>query len=159
MGLYKCPRCELNYVREEDAVCDVCKRQGKGGRDEAEELQNMCAECGENKALLGQDICAYCLGERKRREKLDSLMERPSGDIDIDLELDEIDVPTNSDIPSEDLQEIHKEFGDNDEDELDEDEPEEEFDDFDSDFSDLEEFDAEDSFDDDEDELTDDDDY
>ena len=30
MGFIKCPRCELNYIREEEQYCSVCKREMKG---------------------------------------------------------------------------------------------------------------------------------
>lgn len=120
MGLKKCPRCELNYMQEDEKYCNVCARQMKGERDDSEE--QLCSECGENRALKGRDLCAYCLGEKKRREKLEALMDRPA-EMGMELtQLDEIDVPTNTDIPSEDLQEIHKEFGDEEEAPLEEEE-------------------------------------
>lgn len=135
MGLVKCPRCELNYMQDTEQVCDVCRKQMKGVRDEPEDTGNLCAECGENLALKGREYCAYCLGEIKRRQKLDALMEQ-TADMETEIdELDEIDVPSDSDIPSEDLQEINREFGDiDDEDdeeaELDEDAPVDEEDSF-----------------------------
>ncbi|MDL2217862.1 hypothetical protein LJC27_04315 [Christensenellaceae bacterium OttesenSCG-928-M15] len=115
MALRKCPKCELNYIRDEETYCNVCKRDMKGGVDEAEE--HICAECGENKALSGQDFCAYCLTDKKRREKLEKLMEKPSL-LEMDMEqLDEIEVvPLENDIPEEDLNDIQEEFGDGKED-------------------------------------------
>ncbi len=114
MGLHKCPRCELNYIRDDEKYCNVCRRQMKGESDDAEEMQNLCLECGENPAVAGQELCGYCLSERRRREKMETLMDQPT-QIAMDMtQLDEIDVPLSSDIPSEDLQEIHKEFGDDD---------------------------------------------
>lgn len=111
MGLRKCPRCELNYIRDDEKVCSVCRRQMKGETDDNEDMQNICIECGENPAIAGQELCAYCLSERRRREKMENLMEQPTP-IAMDMtQLDEIDVPLATDIPSEDLQEIHKEFG------------------------------------------------
>ena len=112
MGLHKCPRCELNYIRDDEKYCNVCRRQMKGEADDSEDMQNICLECGENPALAGQELCGYCMSERRRREKMETLMEQPTP-IAMDMtQLDEIDVPLSSDIPSEDLQEIHKEFGD-----------------------------------------------
>ncbi len=29
MGLRKCPRCELNYIRDDEKLCDVCSRKGR----------------------------------------------------------------------------------------------------------------------------------
>lgn len=115
MGLVKCPRCELNYIQGDEQFCNICRRSMKGEKDEVEELQNICLECGENRALKGKEYCAYCLGERKRREKLEALLDTPA-EMDVELtQLDEIDMPTNSDIPSEDLQELDEEFGDDEE--------------------------------------------
>ena len=34
MGLRKCPRCELNYIRDDEQLCNVCKRHMKGGADD-----------------------------------------------------------------------------------------------------------------------------
>lgn len=137
MGLLKCPRCELNYMRDTERYCDVCRKEMKGEVTEQEEMNNLCAECGENEAIKGQDYCAYCLNELRRREKLDKMMEQPA-QIEMDMaQLDEIDVPNVAGIPSEDLQEIHKEFGD-DEDLDGEEEDAEEIDDF---FESLEDLD------------------
>jgi len=116
MRLRKCPRCELNYIREDEKYCNICRREMKGEAD-VEEVQ-LCNECGENPVSPGKEYCSYCLREIQRREKLEKMMERPSTeeltDIDVD-ELDEIDMPISGDIPSEELQEIHREFGDNEE--------------------------------------------
>jgi len=113
MRLRKCPRCELNYIREEEKFCNICRREMKGEAD-TDEVQ-LCNECGENPVVPGKEYCTYCLRELQRREKLEKMMERPAADelndIDVD-ELDEIDMPMNGDIPSEELQEIHREFGD-----------------------------------------------
>ena len=34
MGFIKCPRCELNYIREEEQYCPVCKREMRGEEQE-----------------------------------------------------------------------------------------------------------------------------
>jgi len=126
MRLRKCPRCELNYIKEDEKLCNVCRREIKG-EDDGDELQRLCAECGENPPMIGHDLCSYCIRERQRREKLDKLMERAPSEtiVDIDVDgLDEIDMPANGEIPSEELQEIHRELGvgDGDDDAFEEDE-------------------------------------
>ena len=127
--LRKCPRCELNYIRDDEKYCNVCRRDMKGEVD-TDDLQTICIECGENLAAPGKELCTYCLRERQRREKLEKLMERPSADelTDMDVDqLDEIDMPISADIPTEELQEIHREFGDEvDDDSSDKDEAEDE---------------------------------
>lgn len=116
MALRKCPRCELNYIKEDEKYCNVCRRNMKFEPDDADDM-NLCLECGENPPLKGKDLCAYCYNEKRRREKLEKLMEKPAS-IEIDVEqLDEIDVDLPTDIPSEDLEDIHQEFGDMEEDE------------------------------------------
>ena len=43
MGFIKCPRCELNYIREEEQYCPVCKREMKGeSHDDPFELCSIC---------------------------------------------------------------------------------------------------------------------
>ena len=53
MGYKKCPRCELNYIRDDQQLCDVCSRKRKASDDDNEVL--MCIECGENPAMKGKE--------------------------------------------------------------------------------------------------------
>ena len=95
MGLRKCPRCELNYIRDDEKYCNVCKREMKGEPD-AEESVLMCIECGENPAVRGSELCAICLREARRQEKLSNLPEdiRSHGELSLtSVALDEIEVP------------------------------------------------------------------
>ncbi|MDR1619942.1 MAG: hypothetical protein LBS18_04695 [Clostridiales bacterium] len=110
MALRVCPRCEVNYLREGETYCDICRRNMKCDPDESE--QNMCIECGDNRALKGKDYCAYCLADMRRLEKLEKIKDQPT-ELTVELtQLDEIDVPNNAGIPSDDLKDIHEEFGD-----------------------------------------------
>lgn len=36
MGYKKCPRCELNYIRDDQQLCDVCSRKRKASDDDDE---------------------------------------------------------------------------------------------------------------------------
>lgn len=116
MALIKCPRCELNYIREQDRVCEVCRRAMRGD-DEREETPDVCPECGENPAVQGEELCLFCLRERKRQENLEKLADEaviPDDDITLSnvAEIEEIDVPLPSDdIPPSELQVIDKELG------------------------------------------------
>ena len=77
MALQKCPKCELNYIREGQTLCDVCARTAKRRHavaQEAEEEQRMCSECGENPAVKGSDLCADCLREQKRQQDLENVI-------------------------------------------------------------------------------------
>ena len=64
MNLIKCPRCDLNYIREDEKYCKVCLRELKGERqgDEPE----LCSICNEEPALPGKDICLFCLKEMNK---------------------------------------------------------------------------------------------
>lgn len=118
MGLRKCPRCELNYIRDEEKYCNVCKREMKGEAD-VEDGVALCTECGENPVVKGSDLCAICLREARRQEKLSNRSEdmHERGDLSLTaVALDEIEVPlpADGDIPESELDEIDKELGEDD---------------------------------------------
>ncbi|MBQ3849565.1 MAG: hypothetical protein IKH21_03795 [Clostridia bacterium] len=64
MGLKKCPRCELNYIKDDEKLCNVCKRSAKLSNESEEEA--MCIECGEHPALKGKELCSECYRESIR---------------------------------------------------------------------------------------------
>ena len=114
MGLKKCPKCELNYIQDDEKMCYVCKRAMVGERESDEELPAICLECGERPAVRGSELCALCLKEKRHQEKLEKLADEMAGAEGLDLheiELDEIDVPITADIPESELEEIDKELG------------------------------------------------
>ncbi|MBQ9938828.1 MAG: hypothetical protein IJO96_04775 [Oscillospiraceae bacterium] len=111
MGLRKCPRCELNYIRDDEQVCNVCKRHMKG-EVEADELITICSECGENPAVRGSELCAICLREVRRQENLEKLVDEMAENAVDDMH--ELDMPLDdeeNDIPEMELEEIDKELG------------------------------------------------
>lgn len=67
MGLRKCPRCELNYIRDDEKLCDVCSRKRRSDDDDDND-ELLCIECGVHRAMKGRDICAYCYKENMRQE-------------------------------------------------------------------------------------------
>ena len=105
MGLRKCPRCELNYIRDDEQLCNVCKRHMKG-EAETDDVVTICTECGENPAVRGSELCAMCLREARRQENLtgSSVVDDMDG-------IDELEVPIDDDIPEIELEEIDKELG------------------------------------------------
>ena len=126
MGLRKCPRCELNYIRDDEKYCNVCKREMKGEPD-VEDGVVLCIESGENPVVKGSDLCAICLREARRQEKLSNLSDdmHERGDLSLtSVALDEIEVPLPADgeIPESELDEIDKELGEEDADDLSDDE-------------------------------------
>lgn len=114
MGFKKCPKCELNYIRDDQKYCDVCNRKAKGSADEEQE-DLLCIECGEHPAMRGKEICTYCYKESLRQEQLSKQRKSPVV-IGIDeVEIDDVEVPlADDDIPETEIHEIETEFGDDD---------------------------------------------
>ena len=86
MGFIKCPRCELNYIREEEQYCSVCKREMKGEvHDDPFEL---CSICNENPVMPGKDVCLICYKEMTQQQGLrdDTTDEAETPDVSIDME-------------------------------------------------------------------------
>ena len=106
MGFIKCPRCELNYIREEEQYCAVCKREMKGeAHDDPFEL---CSICNENPVMPGKDVCLVCYKEMNQQQGLrdDSADEQETPDVSLDMEdvtdMQEIELDTlGDDIPEE----------------------------------------------------------
>lgn len=115
MKLVKCPRCELNYITENEKYCKVCLREMKGDapRDEVE----LCSVCNEAPALPGHDVCLFCLkemgGADSRDEDQDheeSVDSSTIGGMDSVSTMDEIIPEIDEDIPSQEYGEIDHEL-------------------------------------------------
>ncbi len=67
----KCPRCELNYILEEEDYCEVCKQELKGlafNIELDEDDGEICPVCHVNFLEEGQKMCDAC-AEAKNAEK------------------------------------------------------------------------------------------
>ena len=64
MKLVKCPRCDLNYIREDEKYCKICLQEMKG-ESRSEEIE-LCSICNEEPALPGKDVCLFCLREMNK---------------------------------------------------------------------------------------------
>ena len=86
MGFIKCPRCELNYIKEEEQYCSVCKREMKG--EVHEDLFELCSICNENPVMPGKDVCLICYKEMTAHQGLpdDTMDEAEHHDVNIDME-------------------------------------------------------------------------
>lgn len=94
MGFIKCPRCELNYIKEEEQYCSVCKREMKGeAHDDPFEL---CSICNENPVMPGKDVCYMCYKEMTQQQGLR------------DETVDEVDAPNVSSLDMEDVTEMEE---------------------------------------------------
>jgi len=100
MALHKCPKCELNYIRDGEDFCEVCKRElkraqarGRHTEEESEEDEIiMCTECGEAPAVRGSELCAACLREQKRQVELENATEISDGFPEVDEELEDEEI-------------------------------------------------------------------
>lgn len=109
MGFMKCPRCELNYIREEEQYCSVCKREMKG--EVHEDPFELCSICNENPVMPGKDVCLMCYKEMNQQQGLrDDSAEEPetTPDVSIDMEdvseMQEIELETMPEDMPEDMQ-------------------------------------------------------
>lgn len=85
MGFIKCPRCELNYIKEEEQYCSVCKREMKG--EVHEDPFELCSICNENPVMPGKDVCLMCYKEMNQQQGLrdDSAEEPETPDVSLDM--------------------------------------------------------------------------
>ncbi len=113
MALRKCPRCGLNYIREDQKLCDVCSRKRRPGEDDDSE-EMLCIECGEHPVMKGKDICSYCYKESLRQEQLANQRKSAAAVAFDKLEIDDVEVPfVDDEIPESEINEIEDEFGEN----------------------------------------------
>ena len=138
MGLKKCPICELNYIEEQNEMCDICRRARKGA-DSTEDYA-MCVVCGEHPAVSDLGLCSVCLYHREvlsdnGSESSDTIID-PVGTVAIDSGLESMELPMeNGDvIPESEYRQIAMDL------ELDADEGDESDDDEYSDAINMEEY-------------------
>ena len=88
MNLVKCPRCDLNYIREDEKYCKICLQEMKG-ESRSEEIE-LCSICNEEPALPGKDVCLFCLREMNKSNSTD--------DSDSGSEAENVDTSTIGDM-------------------------------------------------------------
>ena len=88
MNLVKCPRCDLNYIREDEKYCKVCLQEMKG-ESRSEEIA-LCSICNEEPCLPGKDVCLFCLREMNKSNSAD--------DTDNGTETENVDTSTIGDM-------------------------------------------------------------
>ena len=114
MNLIKCPRCDLNYIREDEKYCKVCLREMKG-EQRADEME-LCSICNEEPALPGKDVCLFCLKEMNKsnsteeaEEETEAVDTNSIGDMDDVSGMDEI-IPEVKDENASEYNEIEQEL-------------------------------------------------
>lgn len=115
MGYKKCPRCELNYIKDDQKLCDVCARKYKDLEEDESQDTVMCSECGENPAIKGKDLCTACYKESLRQEQF-AKQHKPPVVTSIGVEesdYDDVEMPIDeSEIPEDELTKVEKTFDD-----------------------------------------------
>ncbi|MDR2634362.1 MAG: hypothetical protein LBC13_00085 [Clostridiales bacterium] len=80
MGNYKkCPRCDLNWIKLDESLCNVCKAELHIGNvapliEEDDEDGVLCPVCRINYIAEDEDMCAQCRAEKGGKvvdEKID----------------------------------------------------------------------------------------
>ena len=113
MKLVKCPRCDLNYIQENEKLCKVCLRELKGSQVE-DELE-LCSVCNAAPALPGRDVCLSCLKEMNSGTMEDDDDKEPVVDestigINSVSTMDEIIPQIHEDIPENEFGDIQNEL-------------------------------------------------
>ena len=114
MALIKCPRCELNYINEEEKICSVCRREVRGETEQYDMIE-LCSECGEHPVV-----------SRRTAESTDDTLEHENTSIGIDSvsTMDEIELDIDRDLDDDVFDEEDKQEFADEEDEDDEEEDE-----------------------------------
>lgn len=110
MAIPKCPRCELNYILDGGALCQVCFRETRG--EASQEVLEICPVCNENPVLPRKDMCFFCLKEMNaaaESEAAEPVISSPLA-LEEPSEIDEIDLDPKDDAPDTELSEIGREL-------------------------------------------------
>ena len=114
MKLVKCPRCDLNYIREDEKYCKVCLREMKG--EPTNDDMELCSVCNAAPALPGKDVCLSCLKEMQsgggREEVEDAPVSVDESTIGLNSvsTMDEIIPELEEDIPANEYGDIQNEL-------------------------------------------------
>ncbi len=111
MRLIKCPRCELNYISEDEGYCKICKREMKG--ESYREETELCTVCNERPVMPGKDVCYFCYKEIQPDESsTDESESAVSVDVGIDpvSSMDEMIPEEENDIPEGEYKEIESDL-------------------------------------------------
>lgn len=70
----KCPRCELNYIKSSEKLCDVCQAELSrklGTSEEEDDDMILCPVCNKNYIYMEEEMCEQCASEA---EKVDAVV-------------------------------------------------------------------------------------
>ena len=108
MTKYKlCPRCDLNYITEDDDLCDVCKGNTQEINLDDDEIITeaemlLCPICSQNYISEDEKACSECLAKINAKKEEESLTyEEP----------EKSKLSTEEELTFDELQETEEEFG------------------------------------------------
>lgn len=119
MAVVKCPRCEINFMRDDEGCCSVCLRElrREKGKKSPEEDMEMCVECGLAPAVTKEGLCALCAADMMAFAPESAATARSESDESTsDNELDIISLELVEDEDEDDLLDIDLDFADEDDD-------------------------------------------
>lgn len=113
MKLVKCPRCDLNYIQENEKLCKVCLREMKGAQTDDD--MELCSVCNAAPALPGRDVCLSCLKEMTSAttatgDETPSVVDESAIGINSVSTMDEIIPQIHEDIPENEFGDIASEL-------------------------------------------------
>ncbi len=98
----KCPRCELNWIPQEEEYCDVCKAElhmgGISLLEDEEEEERLCPICHRNYLEDGEKYCSDCREKKLVKaaaESYDTTAPSDTADDTIEVSFDEIEREEN----------------------------------------------------------------
>lgn len=117
----KCPRCDLNYILEDESICDICKNELNGiNFGEIEEidedtLEEICPVCKVNFLEENETICPSCLEKQEieecRKEYAIALEDDDRWDDVEEIEEEEVDdISLDMDLSLETLKEEEEDW-------------------------------------------------
>jgi ribosome assembly protein YihI (activator of Der GTPase) len=94
MAIKKCERCDLNYVKEGEKYCKVCKKIMEGESSSSPKAE-LCPSCGERLVAKGYELCKVCLTDRL--DSVETLEDENNDAVDqnitpADMEISEINL-------------------------------------------------------------------
>lgn len=88
-----CPKCELNWITEEQDICDICKQLTKGETDIYDDIEEdelvLCPICNMNYILESEEMCENCA------------LEKAGGGVEVEEEVENYDFTEDVLIPEE----------------------------------------------------------
>ncbi|MDO4567961.1 MAG: hypothetical protein Q4B99_03265 [Clostridia bacterium] len=107
MGFKKCPKCDLNYIRDNEQLCKVCQRAGTEPVLDSDDVIVYCIECGDRPAVAGTELCSLCRKEKQKIQLLTAPDVPLAPIIDSivlpDVDIEDLELPIDDSIPVDEI--------------------------------------------------------